>query len=92
MARPRVKGISQFFREKRTSAEMTQFEAAKNLGHSTAQYISNLERGLCEPSLDMALKLCDMYDVPKRELYDLLLEVYEVELKKRVFGRAAKKR
>lgn len=92
MARPRVKGISQFFREKRTLAGMTQFEAASNLGHSTAQYISNLERGLCEPSLDMALKLCEMYDVAKKELYDLMLEVYEDELKKRLFGRASKKR
>lgn len=92
MARPRVRGINGFFREKRTLAGMTQFEAAKNLGHSTAQYISNLERGLCEPSLDMALKLCEMYDVPKRELYDLLLEVFEQELKKRVFGRSSKRR
>ncbi|MES2965742.1 MAG: helix-turn-helix transcriptional regulator [Bdellovibrionota bacterium] len=92
MGRPRVKGISHFFREKRTAAGLTQFESATNLGHSTAQYISNLERGLCEPSLEMALKLCDMYSVPKRELYDLLLEVYEQELKKRLFGKATKKR
>mgnify|MGYP001578355531 CR=1 FL=1 len=58
-------------------------EAARHLGHSTAQYISNLERGLCEPSVEMAINLCEFYGGSRRDLYDLMLDLYESQLKAR---------
>jgi transcriptional regulator with XRE-family HTH domain len=81
--RSKVKGVSSFLREKRLESGLTQMEAARHLGHSTAQYISNLERGLCEPSVEMAINLCEFYGGSRKELYDLMLDLYESQLKVR---------
>lgn len=88
-SRNRIKGLSQFLRERRRAKKITQLSAAEALGHSTAQYISNFERGLCEPSLETALKLCVCYGISKRELYDLMVQSYRVELKYRIFKETA---
>jgi DNA-binding XRE family transcriptional regulator len=58
-------------------------EAARYLGHSTAQYISNLERGLCEPSVEMAINLCEFYGGNRRDLYELMVDLYQAQLKQR---------
>lgn len=81
--RSKVKGVSQYLREKRVEASLTQMEAARHLGHSTAQYISNLERGLCEPSVEMAINLCEFYGGSRKELYELMLDLYQSQLKTR---------
>jgi DNA-binding XRE family transcriptional regulator len=81
--RSKVKGVSQYLREKRIESNLTQMDAAKHLGHSTAQYISNLERGLCEPSVEMAINLCEFYGGSRKELYQLMIDLYEAQLKTR---------
>jgi transcriptional regulator with XRE-family HTH domain len=82
----RTRGLTQFLRKKRIEKKITQLQAATALGHSTAQYVSNFERGLCEPSIETVLKLCEYYGISKRELYDLMLELYESALKKKIFS------
>lgn len=81
--RSKVKGVSQYLREKRLESGKTQMEAARYLGHSTAQYISNLERGLCEPSVEMAINLCEFYGGSRKDLYELMIDLYETQLKAR---------
>ncbi|MES2962310.1 MAG: helix-turn-helix transcriptional regulator [Bdellovibrionota bacterium] len=88
--RSKVKGVSSYLREKRLESELTQMEAARHLGHSTAQYISNLERGLCEPSVEMAINLCEFYGGSRKELYELMLELYEDQLKARFKSKKTK--
>ena len=90
--RGKVKGVAQFLRSVRIKKDITQIDAARSLGHSTAQYISNFERGLCEPSVEMALKLCEFYGVTKRELYDLMMENYQEALKEKIFPTKGRKK
>lgn len=85
----KVKGVSQYLREKRIEAEITQIEAGRYLGHTSPQYISNLERGLCEPSVEMAIKLCDFYGGSRKELFETMIDLYHSQLKQR-FSSAAK--
>ena len=87
----KVKGISLFLKEKRLEAGLTQLQAGFALGHTTAQYISNFERGLCEPSVESAELLCRTYKVPKRELYDVMVELYQQSLKKKLSLKLKKK-
>ena len=42
----------------RTAARMTQLEVANALGYDSAQFISNIERGLCLLPNDKVRKFC----------------------------------
>ena len=74
--RTKVKGLSGFLREKRIAAGFTQMEAAQHIGHSTPQYISNYERELCEPSIEMAVKLAELFGISRKSLYEVLVALY----------------
>jgi len=78
--RTKVKGLSSFLREKRIKSGYTQMEAAQHIGHSTPQYISNYERELCEPSIEMAMKLGELFGVSRKELYEVLVELYSAHV------------
>ena len=82
----KVQSVNCFLRDARVKAGITQMEAARFLGHSTPQYISNLERELCAPSVEMAIRLCEFYKADRRDLYSLMLEYHQAALKKE-FGR-----
>lgn len=74
-------GVGSFLKTKRVEAGVTQSKAAKALGYSSPQYISNFERGLCEPSVHTALKLTKVYGINKNELYKVMLQSFENNLK-----------
>jgi DNA-binding XRE family transcriptional regulator len=78
--RTKVKGLSSFLREKRIEAGYTQMEAAEHIGHSTPQYISNYERELCEPSIEMATKLGELFGVTRKDLYEVLIDLYSLHI------------
>lgn len=42
---------SKYFRQKRIDAGLTQSELARSLGFTSAQIVSNWERGICAPPL-----------------------------------------
>lgn len=90
MTRTKTKGLSGFLKQARIEKSITQFDAAKALGHATPQYISNFERGLCEPSLDMAIKLCELYEVPKEKLFKVMMSIYEETLREKMFTKSRK--
>lgn len=88
----KVKGLSVFLKAKRIEAGFTQMQAAEALGHSSAQYISNFERGLCEPSIESAAKLCEAYKVSKRELYEEMVGLYQEALSEKLLNKRTKPR
>lgn len=90
MAREKKNGLGGFLKEKRTLKGVTQLEASRVLGHTTSQYISNFERGLCEPSVETALKLSEVYGFGKRELFDLMVKIYAEDLNEKLFSRSSK--
>lgn len=86
----KASGLSQYLKQKRMEKGITQLEASRYLGHTTSQYISNFERGLCEPSIETAMKLCDVYKVGRRELYGLMVDLYTEELNQKIFAKTRK--
>lgn len=53
--------VNLMLKELREKSGKTQMEASEWLGHLTAQYISNLERCVCAPSMEMTFKLAKFY-------------------------------
>lgn len=90
-SRTKIKGLSAFLREKRIEGNITQLQASRALGHSSPQYISNFERGLCEPSLETAMKLCELYGIPRRQLYEIMVDMYQQELSDKIFKKTVRR-
>lgn len=74
--------LSEFLKAKRIAADLTQMDVARNLGYSSAQFISNWERGLSSPPIDTIKKLCSLYSVKIEDLYEIVLEVSIEEVKR----------
>lgn len=90
MTRPnRAVTVCSYLKQLRTSSGKTQKEVARFLGHSTPQYVSNLEREKCEPSIEMALQLSDFYGGKRSELANVFLDVHRKSLDQTFFGKSA---
>lgn len=83
-----------FFKEKRATVGMTQLDVAKKLGYTSAQFISNFERGLCSLPLNAIRKLTQLYKADADKVYSLIMVEQENYIQEQLFGRkaASKKR
>lgn len=84
--------VSVYLREKRIQKNLTQSEVAEKLGYSSPQFVSNWERGLCNPPLEAIATLIDMYDLPKREVVELLLEQTRREIEVALDGKKSRRK
>ncbi len=82
--------LGKLLKEAREKKDLTQLEVATSLGYTSSQYISNFERGLCAPPLANLGKLTKIYQLDKRMLQEILVEGYEAEVNRALFGKAAK--
>jgi transcriptional regulator with XRE-family HTH domain len=73
--------IGRFLKEARIEAGLTQGHVAKSLAYSTAQFVSNWERGLALPPLDVLPRLAKLLSIPPREMIETVHR-YQDELLK----------
>lgn len=66
--------LGEYLYNKRIEANLTQREVSIALGYSSAQFISNFERGITPPPLKKLVKLADIYKFQATELVDLLVD------------------
>ena len=89
-----VKALSDFLKEKRTQVGLSQKDVADRLGYSSAQFISNWERGLSSPPMHTLKKLAEMYNVNVDEMFDVILEStleqVRVDLQKKFYNHTKK--
>ena len=71
--------IATFLRFKRLQANLTQRQVAQELGYTTPQFISNWERAVSLPPMDVMPKLAKLYAVTGREFVDV---IYSYQLQK----------
>lgn len=62
-----------FLKEKRTTVGLSQADVAKVLGYSTPQFISNWERGISSPPINILKKLGQLYKVTSEEIFEVTL-------------------
>lgn len=84
-------GINALLTQKRLEKQMTQREAAEFLKLDSPQYVSNIERCLCRPSLQTINALADLYEINRREIVDVLINDYKEEIEEVVLPKARKK-
>lgn len=53
-----VQSFGEFIKTRRLQLNLTQYEVAANAG-TTQGYLSKVEKGLKEPTITLALKICD---------------------------------
>lgn len=69
-----VNNLSVFLREKRQNVGLSQAKVARILGYSTAQFVSNWERGLSEPPIGTLKTLAKLYSIPIEEMFNVVLK------------------
>lgn len=70
-----IKQFADFLKNSREKSGLTQAEVAKTLGYSTAQFVSNWERGLSYPPLKALRTLSKLYKVNMDELFNAILHI-----------------
>lgn len=68
----------------RTTANLSQKEVADHLGYSTAQVVSDWERGIRSPPGPVFKKLIKLYSVSADSFYEAILEERTVILQNKV--------
>lgn len=78
--------VGKFVKKKRESANKTQWDVAHALDYTTAQFVSNWERGVSLPPVDQVPKIARFFGCKPAEIYDRLemCELKEVEEKYKV--------
>jgi transcriptional regulator with XRE-family HTH domain len=66
--------FGEYLKEKRVAADLTQKEVAEKIGYSSAQYISNFERGIALPPLSKLKIMVKLYRMPKAEVIQMVVE------------------
>ncbi|HWU44205.1 MAG TPA: helix-turn-helix transcriptional regulator [Bdellovibrio sp.] len=66
--------LSEFLKEKRVSAHMTQGQVAEILGYTSPQFVSNWERGMSYPPVETLKQLAKIYDVKQEEVFQVFLK------------------
>jgi len=75
------KRLGKYLKEARLSSEMSQKEVSDHLDFSSAQFISNIERGKCAVPRYLLKELADLYDLDKNEFISLLIKWSEKSLR-----------
>lgn len=65
LSKDQQKVLGQWLADSRRASGLSQGDIAKHLGHTTNQYISDIERGKARPSIDLFLLLAKMYEIPQ---------------------------
>jgi transcriptional regulator with XRE-family HTH domain len=67
--------LGNFLRKLRDQAGLTQSDVAKKLGYSSAQFISNWERGDSYPPVKAIRTIAKLYKTDIDRLFELVLEI-----------------
>ena len=80
----RFKDLGKYLKERRLAAGYSQGDIGKKLGYSSAQFISNFERGNCAPPLPALKTLVGLYKINVEEVIGLILKEHESFLREKI--------
>ncbi len=87
----RFEYTAKYFRDKRIEAGKTQSELAEQLGFSSAQIVSNWERGICAPPMASLKTLIKILKLDPEEVTDVITEENRRFLVETLTGRKSQK-
>jgi transcriptional regulator with XRE-family HTH domain len=69
--------LGQYLKSNRKQANLTQAQVSKHLGYTTAQFVSNIERGISVVPLDTLARMVKLYKVNPVKTLNILLDSQE---------------
>ncbi|MGE3975303.1 MAG: helix-turn-helix domain-containing protein [Bdellovibrionales bacterium] len=75
------KKLGRYLKQSRQKAGLSQKIVSERLGLQTAQYISNIERGLCAVPIDTLKKLIQLYSEDSLQVIKMMASTYSKSLK-----------
>lgn len=85
------KTLGEILKAKRIAANISQATVAQHFGYSTPQFISNWERDVSAPPVDILKKIAALYGVSGDEMLELMInqKVQEItkDMRRRFGGR-----
>jgi len=82
---------SKYFRQKRLDAGLTQSELAQALGFSSAQIVSNWERGVCAPPMASLRPMIKALKLDPEEVTEVITEENKKVLREMLSSRRSSK-
>lgn len=78
----RANEVARFLRVKRQELKLSQVGLASNLGWDSkqAQFLSNIERGICQFPIRYVKKLAETLQVSEETIIDLMAQDYKLNL------------
>ena len=76
------RALSLYLKAHRQKAGFTQIELSERLGYSTAQFISNIERGICAVPMNVVALYAELCEINKDELLGMLMKDTEKEFRR----------
>jgi transcriptional regulator with XRE-family HTH domain len=77
MDKMQIRKLGEYLREKRVRADLTQGWVAERMGFTSPQFISNIERGLCSPPMDVLKRMVRLYKLRNPEVVKFLSRLQE---------------
>jgi transcriptional regulator with XRE-family HTH domain len=68
----RQKLVGEFLRSSREEAGLTQLALARELGYTSAQFVSNWERGIAMPPMNMLPELSKLLHIPPKKMLEVM--------------------
>ena len=68
----RQKHIGKFLKTKREKANLTQNDVSRHLDYTSPQFVSNWERGVSLPPIEVLPRLASLYGVGSKEMIDIV--------------------
>jgi transcriptional regulator with XRE-family HTH domain len=72
--------LASYLKHKRILAGLSQGEVAKTLGYTSAQFVSNWERGVSSPPSNIIPRVAELYNLSNQEFVLVLLKEQEAVL------------
>lgn len=84
--------LKAYLKEKRTAADKSQWDVAREMDYGSAQFVSNWERGVSSPPIGKLKKLAEILETDADELFSVFLNqvIRETtqQMRKKFFGKS----
>ena len=82
-----MQDLATYLKARRIDAGLSQIEVSKKLGYTSAQFVSNWERGVAKPPLEALVKIIKLYAVDGDEVVDRYIFATRKRLEKVFLGK-----
>lgn len=85
MEKNSAKYIGKLLKKARIKKGLTQLEVASHFKYESSQFVHLIENGKSKVPLKILGKYCDLVNVNKQDVYNLIIEGYRIKVDRELF-------